>query len=114
LFSVLATVPVRGNCVQVARFHFLVQRQPVRVDGRSTQRHHTSMKIATFNVNGINGRLPVQLRWLAAAQPDVVWSPGIEDTGREISEGRPRKGWLRRHLAWPEELEWCGDPGKGC
>jgi exodeoxyribonuclease-3 len=23
-----------------------------------------SMKIATFNVNGINGRLPILLRWL--------------------------------------------------
>jgi exodeoxyribonuclease-3 len=30
------------------------------------------MKIATFNVNGINGRLPVLLRWLAEAQPNVV------------------------------------------
>lgn len=30
------------------------------------------MKIATFNVNGINGRLPVLLRWLAEAEPDVV------------------------------------------
>lgn len=30
------------------------------------------MKIATFNVNGINGRLPVLLRWLEAAEPDVV------------------------------------------
>lgn len=30
------------------------------------------MKIATYNVNGINGRLPVLLRWLAEAQPDVV------------------------------------------
>ncbi|WP_419757552.1 exodeoxyribonuclease III [Acidisoma sp.] len=30
------------------------------------------MKIATFNVNGINGRLPVLLRWLAEATPDVV------------------------------------------
>jgi exodeoxyribonuclease-3 len=30
------------------------------------------MKIATFNVNGINGRLPLLLRWLAAARPDVV------------------------------------------
>jgi exodeoxyribonuclease III len=30
------------------------------------------MKIATFNVNGINGRLAVLLRWLAAAKPDVV------------------------------------------
>jgi exodeoxyribonuclease III len=30
------------------------------------------MRIATFNVNGINGRLPVLLRWLDAAQPDAV------------------------------------------
>ncbi|MCX5480145.1 exodeoxyribonuclease III [Kaistia geumhonensis] len=30
------------------------------------------MKIATFNVNGINGRLPVLLRWLAEAAPDIV------------------------------------------
>ena len=30
------------------------------------------MKIATFNVNGVNGRLPVLLRWLAEARPDVV------------------------------------------
>jgi exodeoxyribonuclease-3 len=30
------------------------------------------MKIATFNVNGVNGRLPVLLRWLAHAAPDVV------------------------------------------
>ncbi|EGF92467.1 exodeoxyribonuclease III [Asticcacaulis biprosthecium C19] len=29
-------------------------------------------KIATFNVNGVNGRLPVLLRWLAEARPDVV------------------------------------------
>lgn len=30
------------------------------------------MKIATYNVNGINGRLPVLLRWLNEAQPDIV------------------------------------------
>ena len=30
------------------------------------------MKIATFNVNGINGRLPILLRWLETARPDVV------------------------------------------
>jgi len=30
------------------------------------------MKIATYNVNGINGRLPVLLRWLGEARPDVV------------------------------------------
>ena len=30
------------------------------------------MKIATYNVNGINGRLPVLLRWLEEEQPDIV------------------------------------------
>ncbi len=30
------------------------------------------MKIATFNVNGVNGRLSVLLRWLAQTLPDAV------------------------------------------
>ncbi|PST22261.1 exodeoxyribonuclease III [Mesorhizobium plurifarium] len=30
------------------------------------------MKIATYNVNGVNGRLDVLLRWLEEASPDVV------------------------------------------
>lgn len=30
------------------------------------------MRIATYNVNGVNGRLPVLLAWLDATRPDVV------------------------------------------
>ena len=30
------------------------------------------MKIATYNVNGVNGRLPVLLKWLEESQPDIV------------------------------------------
>ncbi len=30
------------------------------------------MKISTYNVNGINGRLPVLLRWLKETTPDIV------------------------------------------
>jgi exodeoxyribonuclease III len=30
------------------------------------------MKIATYNVNGVNGRLPVLLRWLDETRPDVA------------------------------------------
>ena len=30
------------------------------------------MRIATYNVNGVNGRLPVLLRWLQETSPDVV------------------------------------------
>ncbi|SFI05529.1 exodeoxyribonuclease III [Halpernia frigidisoli] len=31
------------------------------------------MKIATYNVNGINGRLPVLLKWLEESKPDLVF-----------------------------------------
>jgi exodeoxyribonuclease III len=30
------------------------------------------MKIATYNVNGVNGRLPVLLRWLEESAPDIA------------------------------------------
>lgn len=30
------------------------------------------MRIATYNVNGVNGRLPVLLRWLQETRPDIV------------------------------------------
>lgn len=30
------------------------------------------MRIATYNVNGVNGRLPVLLRWLAETGPNIV------------------------------------------
>ena len=30
------------------------------------------MRIASYNVNGVNGRLPVLLRWLERARPDIV------------------------------------------
>ena len=30
------------------------------------------MKIATYNINGVNGRLPHLLEWLDEAEPDVV------------------------------------------
>ena len=31
-----------------------------------------AMKIATFNINGINRRMPNLMDWLADAAPDVV------------------------------------------
>jgi len=32
----------------------------------------SATRIATFNVNGVNGRLPVLLRWLAESRCDIV------------------------------------------
>ena len=34
--------------------------------------HRGLLKLAIFNVNSVNARLPVLLRWLAEAQPDVA------------------------------------------
>ncbi len=38
------------------------------------------MKIATYNVNGINGRLEVLLRWLGQSTPDIVTLQELKTT----------------------------------
>ena len=54
------------------------------------------MRIATFNVNGVNGRLPVLLEWLAEAKPELLrmLAPGAgekpEDDGRRF-DARPSR-----------------------
>ncbi len=45
-----------------------VQRPPAVL----TKQEEGALKIATFNVNGVNGRLPVLLRWLKESKPDVA------------------------------------------
>lgn len=42
------------------------------------------MKIATFNVNGINGRLPVLLDWLGSTRPDVVCLQEIKSSDQNF------------------------------
>jgi exodeoxyribonuclease-3 len=44
------------------------------------------MKIATYNVNGVNGRLPVLLRWLEESQPDVVCLQELKSPNEKIPE----------------------------
>lgn len=36
------------------------------------------MKVATYNINGVNGRLPVLLKWLKETKPDVVCSQELK------------------------------------
>ncbi len=43
-----------------------------RDDGASQKHGSDRVKLATYNVNGINGHLDVLLRWLGEAAPDVV------------------------------------------
>ena len=71
------------------------------------------MRIATYNVNGINGRLPVLLRWLEEAQPDVVCLQELKAPEEKFPEAAIARRRLRRDLARPEELERRRDPCPG-
>ena len=42
------------------------------------------MKLATFNINNINRRLPNLLAWLAAAKPDIVCLQELKCTDRQF------------------------------
>jgi exodeoxyribonuclease-3 len=62
------------------------------------------MKIATFNINNINKRLPNLLEWLEAAKPDVVAlqelkAADTEFPRREIEEAGYGAAW-RGQISW--------------
>jgi exodeoxyribonuclease-3 len=54
-----------------------------------------SVKIATFNVNGVNGRLPVLLRWLEGAKPDVLCLQELKAPQDKFPEAAPALIWYR-------------------
>src|SRR6201999_3176689 len=49
-----------------------------------TARLKVYMKIATFNINNINRRLPNLTRWLRAAKPDIVCLQELKATDEEF------------------------------
>ena len=69
------------------------------------------MKIATFNINNVNRRLPNLLRWLRAAKPDVVCLQELKATDDGVPDRGDREGRLRRGVARPEDLERRRHPG---
>ena len=69
------------------------------------------MKIATFNVNGVNGRLPRLLEWLAEAKPDVACLQEIKTGDATFPIARDRSGRLPRRLARPAAPSRRRDPG---
>jgi len=48
------------------------------------------VKIATYIVTGINGRLPVLLRWLVVAEPDIVCLPELKKSQDRFPEAALR------------------------
>jgi exodeoxyribonuclease-3 len=64
------------------------------------------MKIATFNINNINRRLPNLLAWLKAAKPDVACLQELKCTDKEFpSREITRAGY---HAVWRGEKSWNG------
>lgn len=64
------------------------------------------MKIATYNVNGINGRLPVLIRWLKLARPDVVAVQELKAPQDRFPEIELRKAGYTS--IWQGESRWNG------
>lgn len=64
------------------------------------------MKIATYNVNGINGRLPILLRWLHEAQPDVVCLQELKAPDEKFPE--PALKDAGYYAIWHGQKSWNG------
>lgn len=64
------------------------------------------MKLATFNVNGINGRLPVLLRWLGEAQPDIVCLQELKASQEKFPEWALREAGYQ--AIWQGQKSWNG------
>ncbi|HEY0423765.1 MAG TPA: exodeoxyribonuclease III [Rhodopila sp.] len=64
------------------------------------------MRIATYNVNGVNGRLPVLLRWLAWAQPDVVCLQELKAPQEKFPEAAIRGAGYG--AIWHGQKSWNG------
>lgn len=64
------------------------------------------MKIATFNVNGVNGRLPVLLEWLDRARPDVVCLQELKAPQEKFPESALRDAGYG--AIWLGQKSWNG------
>jgi len=64
------------------------------------------VKIATYNVNGVNGRLPVLLRWLEESQPDIVVLQELKAPQEKFPEGPIRD--LGYDAVWHGQKSWNG------
>lgn len=64
------------------------------------------MQIATYNVNGINDRLPVPLRWLDESSPDIVCLQELEAPQDRFPERAVAEAGYQ--AAWRGQKSWNG------
>jgi exodeoxyribonuclease III len=64
------------------------------------------MKVATFNINNVNRRLPNLLNWLAAAKPDIVCLQELKAADNEFPRAAVEKAGYR--AVWRGQKSWNG------
>src|SRR5436309_9188934 len=64
------------------------------------------MKIATYNVNSVNARLPVLLRWLAESRPDVACLQELKAPQERFPQDALREAGY--HAIWHGQKGWNG------
>jgi exodeoxyribonuclease-3 len=64
------------------------------------------MKIATFNINGVNRRLPNLLDWLAEAEPDVVCLQELKAVDRQFPRAAVEEAGYG--AVWNSQPTWNG------
>lgn len=64
------------------------------------------MRIATYNVNSINARLPILLRWLGETSPDIVCLQELKAPQEKFPEGPIRD--LGYGMVWHGQKSWNG------
>src|ERR1700733_11933769 len=64
------------------------------------------MKIATFNINNVNRRLPNLLRWLRSAKPDVVCLQELKSTDVDFPVREIHKAGYG--AVWRGQKTWNG------
>jgi exodeoxyribonuclease-3 len=64
------------------------------------------MKISTYNVNGVNGRLPVLLRWLQETSPDVACLQELKTTDEKFPEAAIVEAGY--NAIWHGQKSWNG------
>lgn len=64
------------------------------------------MKIATYNINGVNGHLPVLLRWLSETSPDVACLQELKAPQEKFPEQAILDAGY--HAVWHGQKSWNG------
>jgi exodeoxyribonuclease III len=73
---------------------------------RMTAERYGTMKIATYNVNGVNGRLPVLLRWLEETGPDIACLQELKAPQEKYPEAAIRAAGYES--VWHGQKSWNG------